>query len=601
MKTKFENHSMYRPLAWLCATALLVGLASCGGGSGVVDAGSPPPPPTTPPSAGRTEVVARQGLDEDSPATSLQATLPDGSSVDLYLPQYAVRERAEVTVSALPAALTLPTGSVAGGVRLQPDGLKLGNASVLTLRVKGTLEQGKTLGFAIHGGIVTYHPVKVRHQDVNGVAYTSVDLPLLGFSDHGIVSNADPAVIAQAITASTPPLEVLYAALSGTLDALDAIELLTIFFNNHVKPALETAATLPEHPVNLETAMRLYLSWREQIVVMDAIHPGFDGAGMDPDAVNLLLEQAILHGVDHWNERCLSSFDPADARRAVTAWLWTPSVFLDRNAPLRKVDLQDKLCLKMEILGAELDALLESDQAQPLVIRTGLQVLAQPQRHDVPVRVRATQVLGGSVTGGPALSNAQGSATLSATVQGGNPGLAVVLNASVVGFADVLDRSVHVFRPRNGGQPKLITDKKFVGVVKYYFDRTPPECRQGREPGLEPLGSVDAELFIAGDPFAYVVTLKETSVLGGGVPPADWVAPLWEFRGEGDFNNVGGPIFSYGSGSGVIRVTDPGGTSIAGWTMALAVSRDGVQKLTGRMGFSCQYREIEMLPAPPPT
>lgn len=596
MKTQCENHSMNRPLFWLCATALLLGLAACGGGS--LDAGSPQPPPT----GGPTEVVARQGLDEDSPATSLQATLPDDSSVDLYLPQYAVRERTEVTVSTLPAALTLPTGTVAGGVRLQPDGLKLGNASVLTLRVKGTLEQGKTLGFAIHGGTVTYHPVKVRHQDVNGVAYTTVDLPLLGFSDHGIVSNADPEVIAQAIAASTPPLEALYATLSGATNVVDATELLARFFELHVKPALETAATLPEHPVDLETAMRLYLNWREQLVVMDAILPGVGDAGIDADATNLLLEQAILRGVDHWNDRCLNSFDPADARRAVTAWLWAPSVFLDRNAPLRKVDLQDKLCLKMEILGADLDALLESEQARPLVIRTGLQVPTQPQRHDVPVRVRATQVLGGAVTGGPTLSNAQGSATLSATLQGSSPGLAAVLNASVVGFADVLDRSVHVFRPRNGGQVKLITGKKFIGVVKYYFDRTPPECRQGREPGLEYLGDAAAELFIAGDPFAYVVTLKETGIVGGGVPAADWVAPLWEFHGEGDFNNFGGTAFRYESAAGVQLATDPPGpSSIAGISMAFSVSADDVQQLTGQMGRSCQYRKFEMRPAVPST
>lgn len=583
----------------LAAAAMSLG-AGCGG-DGSTDAATPTPSPSPSPSPtpGASSVVARQAMDEDAPAITLTAALPDGASAELYLPQYAVRAPAEVTIATLPASLVLPTGTVAGGVRLAPDGLALGSASVLTLRVKGTLDPATTRGFAIHGDTVSYHPVKLRHTDVGGVAYTTVDLPLLGFSDHGIVSNADPAVIAQAITVTTPPLDALAARLALSTDVVDATELLSIFFEQQVRPALETAATLPEHPVNLETAMRLYLSWREQLFVMDALFPGVANAGVDPDAANLLLEQAILRGVDHWNERCSSSLEPADARRAVTAWLWAPSVFLDRNAPLRKTDLLDKLCLKMEILGADLDALLESDQARPLVIRTGLQVLTQPRRHDLPVRVRAQRVLGGSVTGGPALTDAQGQATLSAAVQGDNPALAAELNASVVGFADVLDRTVRVYRPRNGAQPQLITGKKFTGVIKFYFDHTPPDCRSGQEPGLRYLGDATADLFIDGDPFAYVVTLKQTGQVGGGAVPPDWFGERWEFHGQGEFYNFSGSVFSVETASGVQRVTDPFGYLISGWTLGFGVTRDNLQRLQGRTGFSCQHRELEMLPALP--
>lgn len=598
--------SLRHAFAVLLATAAMALAAGCGG-DGSADLASPSPSPspsptpspTPSPSPGDSSIVARRVMDEDSPAVTMTAALPEGASAELYLPPYAVRAPAEVTIATLPAALTLPTGTVAGGVRLAPDGLALGSASVLTLRVKGTLDPATTRGFAIHGDTVTYHPVKLRHEEVAGVAMTRVELPLLGFSDHGIVSNADPAVIAQAISASTPPLDALASRLALSTDVVDATELLSLFFERHVRPALETAATLPEHPVNLETAMRLYLTWREHLFVMDALFPGVNNAGVDPDAANLLLEQAILRGVDHWNGRCSSSLEPADARRAVTAWLWAPSVFLDRNAPLRKTDLLDKLCLKMEILGADLDALLESDQARPLVIRTGLQVLTQPQRHDVPVRVRAQRVLGGSVTGGPALTDAQGQATLTAAVQGDNPALAAELNASVVGFADVLDRTVRVYRPRNGAQPQLITGKKFTGVIKYYFDHTPPECRQGQEPGLRYLGDATADLFIDGDPFAYVVTLKETGPVGGGPVPPDWFGTRWEFHGQGDFGNFGGNVFSIETASGVQRVTDPFGYLISAWSLSFGVTRDDVQRLQGRSRNSCQYRELEMLPALP--
>lgn len=577
---------------------LLAVLAGCGGGSSV-------PPVDPPPNGGQggtSTVLARQAVDEDSPASSVQAVLPGDGLAELSLPRYAVRATTEVTVGTLPDVV-LPTGRVAAGVRLLPDGLQLANSATLTLHVKGALDPARTLGFAIHAGVVTYHPVKVTHEDRNGEAYSAVDIPLLGFSDHGIVSNADPAVIAQAISDSTPPLDALYGRLSIATDAPAVRTLLADFFDLYVATALETATRQPDDPVRLETAMRLYLNWRDQLAIMDELYPDVNGAGVDLDTVNLLLSNAISANVDHWNGRCESSLEPADARRAVTAWLWAPAVYLDRDAPLRKTDLLDKLCMRMEILGVELDALLESDQARPLLVKTGLQVLTQPQRHDVRVRVRVRvgQVLGGSVTGAPAYTNAQGVATLTATVQGQNPALAMEGTASVEGFADVLDRTVRVFRPRQGGQPKLISGKKFTGVIKYYFNRTPAECRQGREPGLEYLGDQNAELFVAGDPFAYVVTLHETGLVGGGVPPADWVGTRWEYRGRGDFGSFGGSVFSIETASGIQRVTDPYGYLIAGWSMAFQVSLDDAQHLSGRFENSCQYRELDMLPARPGT
>jgi hypothetical protein len=594
------------------ALALALLVAACGGGGG--GEGNPPAadqpaaaqppagPPANPPAApaAPSRVVLRQAMDERAEPTTLRADLPDASRVELYLPKYSVREDAEITIAALPASLKLPTGSVAGGVRLEPDGLKLGNSATLTLQVKGTLDPRTTLGFAIHAGKVTYHPVTLRHEDVGGVAMTRVDIPLLGFSDHGIVSNADPAVIAAAITLTTPPLDALSAQLTGVANAVEAIELLRLFFEMRVKPALENAATLTNDPVQLETAMRLYLAWRDQLAVMDELFPAVDNATIDPDALNALLTDAILFNMRHWNDRCSSSLEPADARKVVTAWLWAPAVFLDRNAPLRKSDLQTTLCMQMEILGTDLDALLESDQARPLVIRTGLKVLTQPHRHDVPVKVRAAQVMGGSATAGSVLADAAGAATLSVTANATDPGVALEINASVSGFADVLDRTVRVFRPRNGGQPRLIVGKKFVGSVRYYFDRTPPECRQGREPGLEFIGEVPAALYIAGDPFAYVVSLKELEPVGGPVPPpADWVAPLMEFHGRGDFQRFSGLIFSIESGGGVQRVTDPYGYLIAGIGMDFSVTGDDAQRLTGRYGRSCQHRELSLRPALP--
>lgn len=591
-------HAATLRLAWwslLVSLVLAALLAGCGGGS----SGQAADPPTGGGQGGSSTVLARQTFDEDSPATSVQAALPDDGLAQLSLPRYAVRASTEVSLGTLPA-LALPTGRVAAGVRLLPDGLQLGNGATLTLHVKGTLDPVRTLGFAIHAGAVTYHPVKVTHEDRNGEAFSAVDIPLLGFSDHGIVSNADPAVIARAISDSTPPLDTLYGRLSVATDAATVRALLADFFDLYIATALETAGRRPDDPVRLETAMRLYLNWRDQLAIMDELYPDVNGAGVDLDTVNRLLGNAIAANVDHWNMRCESSLEPADARRAVTAWLWAPAVFLDRDAPLRKTDLLDKLCMRMEILGVELDALLESDQARPLLINTALQVRTQPRRHDLRVRVRVAQVLGGSVTGAPAYTNAQGVATLSATLQGQNPALAMEGTAGVEGFADVLDRTVRVFRPRQGGQPKLITGKKFSGVIKYYFNRTPPDCRQGREPGLEYLGDQSAELFVAGDPFAYVVTLRETGLVGGGVPPADWVGTLWEYRGRGEFNTFGGSVFSIETASGIQRVTDPYGYLIAGWSMAFQLSLDDTQRLGGRFENSCQYRELEMLPALPP-
>ncbi|MFN0039469.1 MAG: hypothetical protein ACKVP2_08165 [Burkholderiales bacterium] len=572
--------------------------ACSGGGSNPASPGSAGG--TTPTGGGTAALVSALALDDDSPAKSVLADLPGGAKMDLYFPQYSVRSSVEVKASSL-VDLKLPTGNVAGVVRLEPDGLQLFNTAILTLKVPGNLDPAKTLGFSIHNGQVSYQRVQIRHEG----SLTSVDLPITGFSEHGLVTDADPALVALAVSVNAPALAVLNAQLAVLTDISTIRSKLADYFNDHVKPKLELAATLPSVQVNLEAGMRAYIDWRDLLNIMSSLFPGVGSAGIDESVVTPLLYDAVRQGMLHWNERCNATFDPADARRAVLAWLWAPVVYLDRQTGIRKQDLLDMLCVTLELTSIELTQLLNSEQAEPLKIIEGLKVRTEPVRYDTPVRVRVAQVAGGSIGGAPTVTNAQGVATLTATVQGDNPGLAAEFDTSPEGFSGVLDRKVRVFRPRNGGQDKLITGKTFSGTVKEWFlyggncGAVPTEGICAGQPECRVDGSqvhLGGTVVIAGDPLAYDIEFVDSGFQPPQGPP---VAQTWRYKGTGTFSAVNSSTgFSYNVNGVTTYATDPNGSFLTTHNFGLSIhNTTGI--LTGRILWPCHRMELEMQPVPP--
>lgn len=590
-----------------CFYHLLISACSGGGGGN----GDPPGGTNSEPSnnSDPSTVVAKLALDEDSPSDSVLATLPDGAKIDLYFPQYSIRSAVEVQVAALPA-IKLPTGTVAGGVRLLPEGTVLRNPATLTLKVPGTLEQARTMGFAIHNGVVTYHPVFLRHEGSS----TVVDIPLNGFSDHGLVSDADPGVVADALLVTTPPLDRLSARLATANNAASARELLTDFFNTEVKPALEFTTTDPADRIGLEVAMRLFIAWRNLFNIMVSRYPEVDDLGTTEDFSNALLKDAISANMTYWNQQCETSLEPADGMRVVQAWMWAPVVYLDHMEGLRKSDLLDMLCIKMEILSADLDAILNAELTKPLILRTGLKIRTDNAHHFEPrglVRVQAVQ--GGSVTPTADQTDNAGQATLNVTPQSDTPGVAAVINVSAKGSGGIVGHEYRLFRPIEGKQDKLLTGKNFTGTVKEYFVYAPYANCPTSPPGDLACAAtatgcltggttthLGGRIIIAGDPLAYDIDYIDS----GYEPPAGDPSPspmIWRYKGSGTFSVVySSQGFSYTRDDVTTYATDSIYTShIAARNLSLSVHSE-TGNLTGEINYQCHRVELEMQPAPPP-
>lgn len=617
-------------------------LAACTGSGGSDTPAQANADPLTTPSGeqstggdvGTVTAVAKLSLAEDSLNRSVIATLPDGSKIDLFFPEGSVRESVDVRVLPLPK-VTLPTGTVAAGVRLEPDGSVLFNSATLTLKVPGTLDKRTTSGFAIHRGVVTYHPVVLRYENDNsGQPFTLADISLSGFSDHGLVTGVDPAIIAQAIQINAPAIDRLNAKLLDLsmrdLPATDEIRAeLADFFVTQVKPKLVDTADLTTQ-LSLEVAMRTYIHWRDEQAVMAQRFDGLDIAGVvDPVEVEALLKTAIAENIKHWNEECVNNLEPEDAKRAVHAWLWVRAVHMENVSGLRKSDLLSMLCMQMAILGQDLDAVLEPDQTKPLKVKAVLKIKNDTQHRVKPrSRVRVKSVQGGKVKAprtrqkmmargdegadddSVALTDDAGLATFNVTLEGDDPGLAAVLTVSPEGFGGVLSEEIRVFRPRKGAQNKLIAGRTFAGTVKEYYiynyyngycssaPTTGPcagqsECLVGGS--QRHLGGT---ITIAGDPFGYVVDFADFGFEPpAGAPP---ITTTWRHMGTGTFSAVEyGPGFSVTRDGTTTLASESIYQHIAARNIGLSVRSD-TGNLIGRIDWQCHRQELEMQPLATP-
>lgn len=598
---------MNRLMGGLLGVSIVL-LSACGSGSGdsPVPVESESGSEVTEPN-GNVTPIATLSLAEDSTGASVVADLPDGGKVDLWFPEYSAMDKLDVTVAALPA-MTLPTGTVAGGVRLLPEGTLLRYPATLTLKVPGTLDPARTLGFAVHKGVVTYHPVQVRHETLGQAAFTRVDIPLQGFSDHGLVIDADPGVVADAITINTPPLDRLSAQLATVGNGSDASQLLTDFFNNEVKPKLDFTTQNPADQVGFESAMRMFVAWRDQFNIMVTLYPVVDDAGTAEDFTATLLKEAIVANMTYWNQQCETSLDPADGMRVVQTWLWAPVVNVDYMAGVRKSDLLAMLCIQMEILDASLDAILQAEQSRPLVLKTGLKIRNDSaHRFDPPGLVRVNAVQGGTVTTTADLTDNQGKATLTVIPGADTPGVATVINVSAKGSAGIVAHEIRVFRPIEGKQDKLLAGKHFTGTVKEFYlyggscaaiptdgpCAGQSECRVGGT-----ATHLGGRIIIAGDPFAYDVDYVDS----GWEPPSGSPAPApitTRYKGTGTFSTFGGNGFSITQDGATIYATDSIYTShIAARGLGLSIHSE-TGNLTGQINYQCHRIELEMQPAPP--
>ncbi|MCK6546291.1 hypothetical protein L6R52_10610 [Myxococcota bacterium] len=547
---------------------------------------------------------------EDSLATSLRHTLADRTEVDLYLPEGVVTETVdtEIQLHALPA-MSLPTGVVAAGVRLEPSGLSFRGPAYLSLRIPGDLTARRPMAFSVRDGKVTYQLVQVELDGSGANATTTIEIPLYGFSDHGLVLDVDPAIVAESNSINGAAKDRLDADLSVAADAAAARALLDAYFNREVKPKLEDAAVVTTQQ-SLDLAMRAYVGWRDLTYVVSAIY-GESPTTIDQVLIEQLLQNAIIENMQYWNEQCVANLEPKDGLKAVQAWLWAPVVYLAETEGTRKSDLLDLLCFQMELVGTDLEAILDAEQAKALVLTSGLKVRGDTRtKFDPPNRVRVASVMGGAVSGAPATGDATGKVTLTAELASGDPAIAIHLTLNPVGSGNAIQRDVYVMRPARGRERELLSGRRFTGTQREYFVYgaaggsdcpSPPDAGPcaGMSMCLIDQPHYGAEIVIAGNPFAYEVQHTDRHYMqpmGEPMPvPTDWV-----YHGVGTFSTVSSAIgFSYASNGVTTYATDSvtAANAIRSHSISLNISTV-TQALTGRIQYPCHLLELEMTPAP---
>lgn len=526
--------------------------------------------------------VATALLDEDLEEVRMDATLPNGALVSVTFPPHSVREQVEVKMYAIPN-VTLPVGTVLAGVRLEPDGLQLWAPATVRLEVPGTLVQRTTLGFGIHGGDVVYEATQVNHTTRQGQPVTQVDLTIYGFSDHGI-ADGPPQAAAAAATVAAPINQLrvdLLAAeneMDPTSEATARSMVLDEFYTTVVKPRLEDAATLP---ATLDGAMALYVEWRDQYNLMRTLNNAVTITA-DITEIETLLRSAIGNTMTHYNDACVSSLDWRDAQKTVDAWLWATVAHVDTLMGLRLEDLRAQLCIAMDILQQDLDAVLDANMPRPLTIRAGTKVNNNATQFDPRTRLRVSATQGGTVNANPTYTDATGRAVMDATLDTGD-GLTAVITASAEGLRGIVSSIIRVFRPRRGSEQRLLIGRTYSGLVDISYDTRPfgcsPACGMDLCPAMPDNTGV---LTVAGDPLGYQVQLEET-VNGNPIPR------IWQFAGVGTTNTFGG--------RGLTLDGDPSYAPF--FTLTFTVQPD-TGALTGLLSYSCQHYELVMTGMPTP-
>ncbi|HEY9228390.1 MAG TPA: hypothetical protein VIP11_17160 [Gemmatimonadaceae bacterium] len=112
---------------------------------------------------------------------TLSTTGPDGTRYTLVIPPKAVLDSIEISMTPLSTVGGLPlSGGLAGGVQLEPDGLRLTQMATLTIEPSAAVDRSSLSGFGFYGNGEDFHLYPTR------TTQAGITIQLYHFSGWGV-------------------------------------------------------------------------------------------------------------------------------------------------------------------------------------------------------------------------------------------------------------------------------------------------------------------------------------------------------------------------------------------------------------------------------
>ncbi|GAC1477376.1 MAG: hypothetical protein NVS1B4_19950 [Gemmatimonadaceae bacterium] len=319
-----SHHDRARRIGSVAVFSLWAVAAACGGGdSATAPAPLPktqPPPPDVPglvaprPLTISTTVetsAAVSKLIEAKTGGTIEAVSASGNRYTLVIPPNALLTDEKIKMIPLSAARSLPfTGGLAGGVKLEPEGLRFMAPAQLTISLKKPLAVSRQMTFGYHGDGAEFYLLPPRRDPAH------IIIDVLHFSGAGVADGTE-AEAAKHVTANPPTagqdqyaqkMQQLIQAERAAQDAnkpgdpqlqakMQAI--LLAYYKEVVRPALLAAQSTD---AAAEIGIPLGLGWMRQVQLM----LGADALAAEQAAVMPLVLTAIENAGERAAKRCLT-------------------------------------------------------------------------------------------------------------------------------------------------------------------------------------------------------------------------------------------------------------------------------------------------------